>query len=81
VVMVDKECGLELRSERPESKGFREKTGTGRQHEGARCDGVARERHRQRRPGMRWAQREVEAGDRHSQWWRIADRCGHERWE
>jgi hypothetical protein len=54
-VMVDKERGLELRSEHPESKGFREKIGTGRRHEGARCDGATRERHRQRRPGMRRA--------------------------
>jgi hypothetical protein len=42
VALVDEECGPELRSERPGSKGFREKTGAGRRCEGAPCGGAAR---------------------------------------
>jgi hypothetical protein len=44
--LVDEERKPKLRSERPESKGFHEKTDTGRRREGARCDDAARERRR-----------------------------------
>jgi hypothetical protein len=71
---VGEERGPEVRSERPGSEWFREKTGAGRRREGARCDGAEGERRRRRHPGTRRAQREVEAGDRHGQWWRRADR-------
>jgi hypothetical protein len=66
--LVDEERKPELRSERPESKGFHEKTDTGRRREGARCDDAARER---RRLGT-----DMAGGGGGG-----ADQCGHERWE